>query len=284
MSGYYDTLMPVATCIEHFKAADWRLIDCRFDLGDKDWGAQAYRESHIPGAHYAHLETDLSGLPSGDSGRHPLPDWQEFADRLGCWGIHRDTQVVVYDQGNGAYAARLWWSLRVAGHQRVALLDGGWAAWRAAGGPSTDVVPPAGTRPVQLLPGTGWVTTAEVERSLGSADLLLVDARSYERFTGLKEPIDPVAGHVPGAINFPFEQNLSAAGVFLRPGELCERWGGLLQDRPHGSVVHMCGSGVTACHNLLAMEVAGLHGSRLYVGSWSEWIRDSMRPVATGTD
>ncbi len=284
MSGYYDTLMPVATCIEHCLSADWRLIDCRFDLGDKTWGGQAYRESHIPGAYYAHLETDLSGTPGGDSGRHPLPDWKDFADRLGRWGIRRDTQVVVYDQGSGAYAARLWWLLRAAGHQRVALLDGGWAAWRAAGGPSTDIAPSAGIHSVQLSPGSGWVTTEELERSLGRADLVLVDARSYERFAGLKEPIDPVAGHVPGALNFPFEQNLGSAGVFRDSRELGELWRGFLQGCAPGSVVHMCGSGVTACHNLLAMEVAGLYGSRLYVGSWSEWIRDDRRPIATGKD
>jgi thiosulfate/3-mercaptopyruvate sulfurtransferase len=284
MSGYYDMLMPVAKCIEHCTAADWRLIDCRFDLGDKSWGAQAYRESHIPGAHYAHLETDLSSVPGGDSGRHPLPDWQDFADRLSRWGIHQDTQVVVYDQGSGAYAARLWWLLRAVGHQRVALLDGGWAAWQAAGGPYTDALPSAGGRPVQLSSGTGWVTTEQVECHLGSTDFLLVDARSQERFAGLKEPIDPVAGHVPGALNFPFEQNLGSAGVFRRPQDLRELWRGFLQGRPPASVVHMCGSGVTACHNLLAMEVAGLHGSRLYVGSWSEWIRDDTRPVASGTD
>jgi thiosulfate/3-mercaptopyruvate sulfurtransferase len=213
-----------------------------------------------------------------------LPDWRDFADRLSRWAIHRDTQVVVYDQGSGAYASRLWWLLRVAGHPRVAVLDGGWAAWRAAGGPSADAVPPAGSRPVQLSAGTGWVTTEQVERNLGSAGLLLVDARSRERFAGVKEPLDPVAGHVPGALNFPFEQNLGSAGTFRRPEELRELWRGFLQERPPGAVVHMCGSGVTACHNLLAMEVAGLHGSRLYVGSWSEWICAGTRPVATGKD
>jgi len=284
MSGYYDTLISVAECIQHWTAADWRLIDCRFDLGDKSWGVQAYRESHIPGAYYAHLEADLSGVPGNDSGRHPLPHWQVFADRLSRWGIHRDTQVVVYDQGNGAYAARLWWLLRAVGHPRAALLDGGWVAWQAAGGPQTDAVPPAGSRPVALSPGTGWVTTEEVEHNLGNAEFLLVDARSSERFAGLKEPIDPVAGHVPGALNFPFEQNLGSAGVFRPPRELRALWRGFLRERRTGGVVHMCGSGVTACHNLLAMEVAGLRGSRLYVGSWSEWIRSGTRPVATWKD
>ena len=284
MSEYYDTLISVATCIQHCTAADWQVIDCRFDLGDTSWGAQAYRESHIPGAHYAHLETDLSGVSDSHSGRHPLPDWQDFADRLSRWGIHRDTQVVVYDQGSGAYAVRLWWLLRAVGHLRAALLNGGWAAWQAAGGPCADAVPPAGSRPVQLSPGSGWVTTEQVQHNIGSADFLLVDARSRERFAGLKEPIDPVAGHVPGALNFPFEQNLDPAGFFRRPPELRELWRELVRGYPPTAVVHMCGSGVTACHNLLAMELAGLHGSRLYVGSWSEWIRSDRRPVATGKD
>lgn len=282
MSGYYDTLMPAATCIQHCMDADWQLIDCRFDLGDPAWGAQVYRESHIPRAHYAHLDADLSGMPDAGSGRHPLPDWADFADRLSEWGIHRDTQVVVYDQGNGAYAVRLWWLLRAAGHARVALLDGGWIAWLAAGGPCTDVAPSVGSRPVELSPGTGWVTTDQVEHNLRSADFLLVDARSRERFAGVKEPIDPVAGHIPGAWNFPLQQNLGPAGQFLHARELRELWQEFLRGRSPGTVVHMCGSGVTACHNLLAMEVAGLPGSSLYVGSWSEWIRNSSRPVATG--
>jgi thiosulfate/3-mercaptopyruvate sulfurtransferase len=284
MSGHYDTLISVTTCMQYCTAPGWRLIDCRFDLNDNSWGAQAYRESHIPGAHYAHLEADLSGVAGDDGGRHPLPDWQDFADRLSRWGIHRDTQVVAYDQGSGTYAARLWWLLRAAGHPRVAVLDGGWTAWQAAGGRDTDAVPPTGSRPVDLSPGTGWVTTQQVERNLGSADFLLIDARSSERFAGLKEPIDPVAGHIPGALNFPFEQNLGPGGVFRRPEELRELWRGFLQGRAPAAVVHMCGSGITACHNLLAMEAAGLHGSRLYVGSWSEWIRSDRRPVATGSD
>lgn len=284
MPGYYDTLLSTTACKRYCTALDWRIIDCRFDLGDSSWGEQVYREGHIPGAFYGHLDRDLSGLPDAASGRHPLPDWQHFADSLSRWGIHHDTQVVVYDQGSGAYAARLWWLLRAAGHRRVAVLDGGWSAWLTAGGACTDTVPPPDTRLVELSPGSGWVTTAQVERNLDSAAFLLVDARDGERFAGLREPIDPVAGHVPGAVNYPFEQNLGPGGVFRRPAELRDLWGGLLSGRTPGKVVHMCGSGVTACHNLLAMEVAGLPGSRLYVGSWSEWIRDRKRPVATGWD
>jgi len=282
MADYYDTLVSVDACLRHSVAADWCLIDCRFELADKSWGAQAYRESHIPGAHYASLEGGLAGAPTAASGRHPLPDWQGFADRLGRWGVHPDTQVVVYDQGGGAFAARLWWLLRAVGHSRVALLDGGWAAWQAAGGAESDAVPPVHAQRVALAPGTGWVTTEQVERNLHSRAFVLVDARSSERFAGEHEPIDPVAGHIPGALNFPFERNLDAGGVFLPAAELRQRWGECLKGQPGSAVVHMCGSGVTACHNLLAMELAGLYDSRLYVGSWSEWIRGAARPVATG--
>jgi len=283
MVHYYDTLISVATCLDQGQAADWSLIDCRFDLADKAWGAAAYREGHIPGAYYAHLEDDLSASPGADSGRHPLPDWQAFADRLSRWGIHRDTQVVVYDQGAGAFAARLWWLLRSVGHARVAVLDGGWAAWQSAGGPESHEVPNSHLQPVDLSPGGGWVTTEQVEKNLRSREFSLIDARSRGRFAGRMEPIDPVAGHIPGAKNCPFEQNLDANGRFHPPAVLRTAWLKGLQGTPPAAVVHMCGSGVTACHNLLAMEIAGLPGSRLYVGSWSEWIRAD-RPVATGQD
>lgn len=282
MSDFYGTLITADACIRDGRAPDWRIIDCRYDLADREWGPAAYRESHVPGAYYADLERDLSGSPAADSGRHPLPDWQAFADCLGRWGIYPDHQVVVYDQGGGAYASRLWWMLRAVGHRRVALLDGGWAAWQAAGGARTDRMPAGHLRSVALSPGSGWVTTEQVVDNLRSQAFALVDARSSERFAGLREPIDPVAGHIPGALNFPFERNLSADGTFLPVGRLRDAWSECLQQVQPAAVVHMCGSGVTACHNLLAMEAAGLTGSRLYVGSWSEWLRDPGRPVAVG--
>jgi thiosulfate/3-mercaptopyruvate sulfurtransferase len=285
MPDYYDTLIPTEACLRCCTAPEWRLVDCRFNLAEPDQGPLAYRESHIPGAYYAHLEHDLSGAPGVDSGRHPLPDWQAFAERLGRWGIYPDHQVVVYDQGSGAFAARLWWLLRAAGHRRVAVLDGGWAAWQAQGGAESDRLPSDRSLHIELSPGSGWVTTRQVEKNLHTADFLLVDARSGERFAGRCEPIDTVAGHIPGAVNFPFEYNLVAEGIFFRsPEKLRDLWSTRLQGYSPAAVVHMCGSGVTACHNLLAMEVAGLPGSRLYVGSWSEWIRDTARPVATGDD
>jgi thiosulfate/3-mercaptopyruvate sulfurtransferase len=261
---------------------DQVVIDCRFDLADNDSGYAAYREGHIPGAYYAHLEQDLSAPVSTGSGRHPLPDWRRFAELLGQWGLHPDSQVIVYDQDNGAYAARLWWMLRAVGHRAVAVLDGGWPAWLAAGGLISTELPPGHTLHYTLGSGTGWVTTSEIMDNLRDGQFILVDARSETRFRGEQEPIDPVAGHIPGAVNYPFTCNLRANGCFKSSDQLRAEWQALIGNRDARSVVHMCGSGVTACHNLLAMEQAGLGGSRLYVGSWSEWIRDASRPVAGG--
>jgi thiosulfate/3-mercaptopyruvate sulfurtransferase len=282
MDAYYDTLISVDTCMRHRSGPDWRLLDCRFDLADPGRGQAAYLEGHIPGAWYAHLEHDLSGAVRPDSGRHPLPDWGDFARRLARWGISRDTQVIAYDQGNGAFAARLWWLLRSVGHFRVAVLDGGLAAWCGAGGPVDRSEPVA--RSIELAPGpvADRVTTRQVVQNLRDRQFVLVDARSARRFAGAEEPIDPVAGHIPGARNFPFEQNLDEKGLFLGPAELRRRWLAFLRGERPADIVHMCGSGVTACHSLLAMEHAGLTGSRLYAGSWSEWIRDAARPVEVG--
>lgn len=281
-AGHFDTVVSAETCARHLACADWRFIDCRFDLGDKVLGVRSYREGHVPGAWYAHLEEDLSGAPDADSGRHPLPDWRHFADRLTRWGVYPDTQVVVYDQGSGAFAARLWWMLRTVGHLRVAVLDGGWAAWQGCGGAESRTVPAPHTHSVTLSPGGGWVTTPQVEANLARNGFLVVDARSRQRFAGENEPIDPVAGHIPGAVCVPFEQNLGPTGLFRERGELHRSWCAAIGERSPHAVVHMCGSGVTACHNLLAMEIAGLTGSRLYAGSWSEWIRNPARPIATG--
>lgn len=278
---HYRTLVPVADCLSQLHAPDWVAIDCRFQLAEPQWGLEAYREGHLPGAHFADLERDLSGHVGAGSGRHPLPDWRRFAESLARWGVRHQSQVVLYDQGGGAFAARLWWMLRAVGHERAAVLDGGWPAWLAAGGAQSRETPLAGGSAVQFHPGTGWVTSEAVERNLVEPRFLLVDARSAERFAGLSEPIDPVAGHIPGARNRPFELNLADNGCFLAPAALRTQWLECLDGVECGDVVHMCGSGVTACHNLLAMEHAGLGGSRLYVGSWSEWLRERRRPVAT---
>lgn len=260
---------------------DWVVCDCRFSLQDTDAGARAYAESHIPGARYLHLDRDLSGPRHNGSGRHPLPDPQVLTQRLGDIGIGADTQVVAYDQGPGFMAARLWWLLRWLGHEAVAVLDGGWQRWRGLDLPVSAASP--GSRPRTLRARANrhaWLSIGEVEQGLARGDLVLVDARSAERFRGDHEPIDSVAGHVPGAHNHPCEANLEHSARLRPPLQLRAAFQNIADDA--GEVVHMCGSGVTACHNQLAMEVAGLTGSRLYVGSWSEWIRDPARPVAKG--
>jgi len=279
----FTTLIDV-TALRSLPRADLALFDCRAELGNPAWGETQFAEAHIPGAQFLHLDRDLSGPITANSGRHPLPDAHVFARRLAELGAGADTQIVGYDQGNGAYASRLWWLARWIGHSRVAVLDGGIAAWRAAGSPleSTRTTPRPRELPVRLDANAALdVATVDVLRRRPGT--LLVDARGAERFAGRNETIDPVPGHVPGARNHPFTRNLGADGRFLPAGELRERWLAFLASRPPAELVAMCGSGVTACHNLLALEHAGLVGARLYAGSWSEWIRDPRRPVATGT-
>ncbi len=260
--------------------ADLAIIDCRHDLTRPEWGAEAYAQGHIAGAEFAHLDRDLSAPVTAASGRHPLPAPDRLAATFGHWGIGRGTQVVAYDQANGAYAARLWWLLRFLGHSRVAVLNGGLAAWRSAGLPVTDAKPARASRRLESEPHLAWVaTTAEVAASLEHGDVVLIDARAADRFAGRNESLDPIAGHVPGARNHPFTRNVDAAGRFLPPADLARSWRETLAGSAPERVVSMCGSGVTACHNLLALELAGLAGARLYAGSWSEWIRDPARPV-----
>ena len=265
----------------------WAVIDCRFELARPDWGAGAYAAGHVPGAIYAHLDYDLSGPVTPTSGRHPLPTAGRLAETLGRWGIDGTVQVVAYDQGNGAHAARLWWLLRWVGHPKVAVLNGGFAAWQQAGLPIDTT--PGRRRPRSFVPQPAEVvvSTAELERAVAAGELacgtaVLVDARSADRFAGENETIDPVAGHIPGARNHPFLRNVDSRGRFLPAAELRDRWHATLGGAPTNRAIAMCGSGVTACHNLLALEVAGLPGARLYAGSWSEWIRGRDRPVARG--
>lgn len=257
------------------------LFDCRFSLADPEAGARAYAAGHLPGALYAHLDAQLSGPITPTSGRHPLPDAAGLAHWLGRCGVGDESQVVVYDDLGGAFAVRLWWLLRWLGHRRVALLDGGLQAWQAAGGALTTEVPaPTPTAFTGQPDDNRWMTTDALAAALPNGRVQVIDARAPERFRGEQEPIDPVAGHIPGAINLPFTGNLDADGRFLPPEALRERFTAELGDTPPARVAHSCGSGVNACHNLFAMELAGLAGSRLYAGSWSEWIRDPARPVA----
>ncbi|MDZ7750055.1 MAG: sulfurtransferase [Halofilum sp. (in: g-proteobacteria)] len=279
----HKTLIDTDTLRRHLGDPGWRVVDCRFDLADPGAGEAAWAQAHVPGAVYAHLERDLSGPTGPDTGRHPLPDPEDLADWLGAHGIGNDTQVVACDADSGAFAARLWWLLRWLGHDAVAVLDGGLAAWRAGGHPVDADAPapaPAGFRP-RPRDAAMRASAQELEDAHGP---LVVDARSAERFRGEHEPIDPVAGHVPGARNRPFPSNLDAHGHWRSPQALRAEWARLLGTAELAGVVHMCGSGVTACHNALAMEHAGLRGSRLYAGSWSEWITAPGRGVATGSD
>ncbi len=267
-------------------SAELAIIDCRFDLMTPKAGRQSYLAGHIPGARYADLNEDLSGPVSPDSGRHPLPRPERFAATLARLGIVDGTQVVAYDAANGAFAARLWWMLRAWGHRRVAVLDGGYPAWIAAGGTMTAGEEPPARQEDAIRPPAmeTWpiLTTAAVAELRNDPHRLLIDARAPERYAGSVEPIDTVAGHVPNAANHPFALNLAADGRFLSAAELRSRWQSRLGDRTPAEVVMMCGSGVTACHNLLGLEIAGLPGAKLYAGSWSEWIRDPHLPVATG--
>jgi thiosulfate/3-mercaptopyruvate sulfurtransferase len=258
------------------------VVDTSFDLADTDAGERRYRESHLPGAHYLHLDRDLSGTKTGQNGRHPLPEAGAFRRTVGALAIAPSTQVVCYDAQGGVYAARLWWMLRWLGHADVAVLDGGIQAWLRAGMPVTGTTtnkpggPPYPERPslVATVDAAGVAARAP--------ERMLIDARSAERFRGESEPIDPVAGHIPGAFQRFHRDNLDASGTFKTKSALRDEFAALLGGRAPGDVIHSCGSGVTACHNLLAMEHSGLAGSTLYPGSWSEWSADPERPIARG--
>lgn len=278
----YSTLVSTDELAARLNDPDWVIVDCRFTLTDTEAGRRAYHAAHLPGARYAHLDEDLSAPKNGRNGRHPLPDVATFAQTLGRWGIDAGKQVVVYDDSFGAMAVRLWWMLRWVGHDAVALLDGGLPKWQREQRAITVEVP--AVTPATFTPQVreSMVVSADAVLAASQGGTPLFDARPEMRFTGEKEPIDPVAGHVPGARNLPFDDNLAMAGTFMSAEELREMYEDLLDGRKPDEVIHMCGSGVTACHNLLAMEIAGLPGAKLYAGSWSEWIADPARPVATG--
>ena len=280
MASPFQTIIDVDTV--HGRLDDPRLliIDARFNLMDVDEGRRAYLEAHIPGAQYAHLDEDLSGPPLTDAGRHPLPSAQAMKRLFARFGVEEGIQVVTYDQRDGAVAARLWWMLRYMGHDAVAVLDGGWKAWTAAGLPTASGVErrPAGA--FRGEPRRDWLVTLERVH----AARRLIDARDPRRYRGEHEPLDPVAGHIPGAVNHYYGANLDADGRFLPPAALLERFSATLAGTPAEQAVYYCGSGVTACHDLLAACHAGLPAGGLYVGSWSEWCSDPERPIATGPE
>ena len=277
------TLIDVAT-LAALPVDDVLIVDCRVDLADRTQGERSYLAGHIPGAVFADLERDLSDLSrvSEGLGRHPLPSAAAFSALLGRWGWRPGLQLVSYDAVPGALAAaRLWWLLRLAGALEVAVLDGGFAAWQAAGQPVETATRPRASTEVALAYDARQVIVDHAALHAASSPLL-IDARAGARYRGEIEPLDRAAGHVPGARNRPYSDNLLADGHFKSSAQLREEFAAVLGDVTPDQVVHMCGSGVTACYNLLAMEYAGLHGSRLYAPSWSGWISDPSRPVAKG--
>jgi len=276
----YTTLIDGATLQSHLNDPDWCVVDLRHQLADTAYGERAYAASHIPGAIFLHLDRDLSGPMTGKNGRHPLPDPQALMARLGEAGIDNESQVVVYDDAQGMIAGRLWWSLRWLGHDKVAFLDGGFPLWQAEGRPTSAEVP---QRPAKRFAGAvqgGTVAADWLLANLDSPDLCLIDGRGPDRFRGENETIDPVGGHIPGARNRCFKDNLDAEGRFKPAPLLRSEFLALMAGVEPARVVAQCGSGVSACLNLLAMEIAGLPGAKLYPGSWSEWCSDPARPVA----
>ena len=278
----YTTLISTAELAAHLTSS-WVIADCRYDLHAEQWGQEQYRDAHIPGAIHVSLSRDLSSPPNGTNGRHPLPTLEAMTDTFSRIGIAGDVQVVAYDQDCGIFASRLWWMLRYAGHRQVAVLDGGWHKWAAEDRPrrSGDEQRSAST----FTPR--WQTASHLDLNQLAAVLpdrrtLLLDARAPERFEGRVEPLDRLPGHIPGAANHPYRTNLAADNTMLSPATLREQFERDLQGRSPVDTVMYCGSGVSACHNLLAMEHAGLPGARLYVGSWSEWSADPARAVETG--
>jgi thiosulfate/3-mercaptopyruvate sulfurtransferase len=261
----------------------WTIVDCRFDLQRPDWGVAQYQASHVPSAVYASLNDDLAAPPTGTNGRHPLPSVDRIADTFGRLGIRNGMQVVAYDQDSGMYASRLWWMLRYLGHDAVAVLDGGWAKWLREGRPTRDGVETTVTAAFTAHIRKDWcLNVDDVARLVGDPRVQLVDARGPERFEGRTEPLDRVAGHIPGATNHYYKVNVADDGTLLPAKELRASFDRTRRGRTPEEIVMYCGSGVTACHNLLAMEHAGLSGARLYPGSWSEWSADPTRPIATG--
>lgn len=271
----FTTLIDTNNLAAHLADPDWVIVDCRFQLGDTEFGRRAYEAGHIPGAVYAHLDALLSNPPTTDNGRHPLPPPDIIIERMGRLGIDNSKQIVAYDDKNGMVAARLWWLLRYLGHEAVAVLDGGWPAWLEAGQAQRSGVEENSARPFTGVPRTDWVVLADDV----SGAPLLVDSRAPERYRGEVEPIDPVAGHIPGAVNYFYQQSWSENGRYLAPEQIRQQLLAVLGETDPDEAVFYCGSGVTACVNLLALNYAGLGNGRLYAGSWSDWITDSNRPI-----
>ena len=280
----YTTLISTADAAQYLSNPTWAFVDCRFQLDDAEAGRRSYLDAHIPGAVYAHLDTDLSGpIVPGETGRHPLPTVESFAETLCTWGIDASTQVVAYDTFSGVYAGRLWWMLRWLGHDKVAVLDGDFRLWQAEGRPASSVDESRTRREFVANPRPEMaVSVEEVVANIESKQFQVYDARDEGRFRGKPSPMDPVSGHIPGARSAFFAHNLNENGQFLPAEQLRERFEGLLGGADPSDTIWYCGSGVSVHHNLLAMEFAGFErGAKAYIGSWSDWINDPTRPVAT---
>jgi thiosulfate/3-mercaptopyruvate sulfurtransferase len=276
----HTTLISTDVLAEHLVDSSWLIVDCRYNLNDEIWGRAQYEAAHIPGAVFVDVAHDLAGRRTGTNGRHPLPAIEDMAATFGRLGIADDVQVIAYDQEAGAFASRLWWMLRYLGHDAVAVLDGGFAKWTREGRPVRSGVETR--RPERFTPRLREemrVTVDETLEHLGDPSVLLIDARSPDRYAGKPDPLDTVYGHIPGARNRYYRHNVSEAGTMRSGRELRTDFEEILTGNPPSQAVMYCGSGITACHNLLAMEHAGLHGARLFAGSWSEWESDPNRPV-----
>jgi thiosulfate/3-mercaptopyruvate sulfurtransferase len=278
----HTTLVQAAELATYLDDPRWVIFDCRHDLANTEAGRRAYREGHIPGARFAHLDEDLSGAKTGKNGRHPLPGAEDFSSWLGKMGVDEAKQVVAYDASGAAFASRLWWMLKWLGHVRVAVLDGGYKFWIAQKLPVTTELPKIQSTAFRPIVQNLAVDAKYVESHLDHDHCVVVDARSPQRFRGQNETLDPVGGHIPGARNRFFMNNLDEQGKFKTAEILRAEFAQATGNVPAQDVVHQCGSGVTACQSLLAMEIAGLQGSRLYPGSWSEWCSDPSRPIVIG--
>ncbi len=278
----HKTLITPSILASHLNDPSWVVIDCRFDLANPSKGEELYRAGHIPGARYAHLDRHLSGEKTGNNGRHPLPETDAMVKSFGELGVAPHCQVIAYDGDNGMYAARLWWMLRWMGHDAAAVLDGGLTRWQQEGHKVRGGVEATATVTFRGSPRPGWrLTVDQVAAGLGNSDRLLIDARTNERYRGIGETLDKVGGHIPGAVSYFFGQSLAEDKSFKPANELKKQWVAALKGHDPKDVVMYCGSGVTACHNLLALEHAGIHGAKIFPGSWSEWSADPSRPIAT---
>lgn len=281
----HTTLVSTADVAAHLGDPRWVVVDCRYDLNETAVGERLYEEAHVPGAQYAHLGRDLSGPVTGGNGRHPLPTPDAMSATFGSLGITRDSQVVAYDHDTSMYAVRLWWMLRYLGHERVAVMDGGFSKWLREGRTTRGGRESREATRFEGAPrNDSLVLVVEMARLVSTRAARLIDARSPERYRGEVEPIDARAGHIPGAVNHHYQRNVNADGTFLPREELRRQLAATLGSRPASAAVVYCGSGVTACHLLLALEHAGLGEARLYAGSWSEWSSDAARPAASGEE